>query len=64
MNNIKIIYVSVIKLRSEPMSKLSGKNLREFTGVKLSFLFARRCLHEQAEQEVSDRKRNLFSPDV
>ena len=46
------------------MAKLNGNNVREFTDVKLSFLFARRCLLEQVEQEVSDRKRNLFSPEV
>jgi len=64
MNNIKIFYVSVIKVRNEPIAMLNGNNVREFTVVKLLFLFARRCLREQAEQVFSVRKRNLFSPHV
>jgi len=64
MNNIKIIYVSIIKVRSDPTAMLSGNNVTEFTDVKFSFLFVLRCLHEQAEPEVSERKRNLFSPNV
>jgi len=41
MNNVKVIYVLVKNVRGESIAKLSGNNVREFTDVKLSFLFAR-----------------------
>jgi hypothetical protein len=58
------MYVSVVKVWNEPIVLLSGNNITEFTDVKLSFLFSRRCLNEQAEQEVSDSKRNVFPAEV